>query len=365
MKILLIGEFSGLQNELKSGLQQLGHDVTLAAAGDFFKKLPSDINLGYGDNKYSYNLRRLVYPFLNLKKFIDYDVVHLVSFYVVPKVPGLNLFILDFLKSNNGILTLSGAGSDPFFVSLSEKVMRYSPIPWEERFDRHGKSHYMRSKKQLTAMHECVRIVDLVIPIMYEYYSTFIEAGYAEKTSDPIPIPICTDKYKPSFKISDKLVFFHGLNRYGFKGTFLIQEAFERLMNKYPNDVECIIDGEMSFDKYLNVLSKVNVSVDQVFSYSLAMNALYSMAQGKVVCGGAENESGILYNGELPPAFNLRPTVNEIYDTFVHILEHRSNLANISDLSRYFVKKHHDGIKVAGQYVHCWSLINPGVPSKF
>lgn len=359
MKILLIGEFSGLQNELKNGLLHLGHEVTLAAASDFYKKYPADINLGYGDNIYSYKLRQLIYPFLNLKKFTGYDVVHLVNFYTIPRLVWLNIFLLNYLKRNNGILTLSGAGDDPFFVGLSEKTMRYSPITWDEKIDRGGKLHYMRGDSHLLAMHECMKIVDHVIPIMFEYYSTFVEAGYSRKTSRPIPIPINVKKYEASYSVSDKLVFFHGLNRPGFKGTFLIKEAFERLGANYPNDVECIIDGKMSFEDYIKVLSRTNVSVDQVFSYSLAMNALYSMAQGKVVCGGAEKESSILYGGELPPVFNLQPSSDEIYNTFIDVLEQRNNLIEISNSSRLFVENYHDGLKVAQQYVDCWSSIKP------
>lgn len=359
MKILLIGEFSGLQNELKSGLLSLGHEVTLAAASDFYKKYPADINLGYGDNIYSYKLRQLIYPFLNLKKFTGYDVVHVVNFYTIPRLVRLNIFLFNYLKINNRILTLSGAGDDPFFVGLSEKTMRYSPIPWDEKIDRGGKLHYMRDESHLLAMHECMKIVDHVIPIMFEYYSTFVEAGYVRKTSKPIPIPINFKKYEASYCVSDKLVFFHGLNRPGFKGTFLINEAFKRLKKNYPNDVECIIDGKMSFEDYIKVLSRTNVSVDQVFSYSLAMNALYSMAQGKVVCGGAEIESSILYDGELPPVFNLKPNSDEIYNTFIEILERKNNLYETSRASRLFVENYHDGLKVAQQYVECWNSIKP------
>jgi len=358
MKILLIGEFSGLQNELKRGLIQLGHDVTLAAASDFYKKYPADISLGYGDNIYSYKLRQLISPFYYLKGMAGFDVVHLVGPYIVPRFMGLNYFIIKFLKENNGVVTLSGAGDDPFFVKYSEQVMRYSPIPWDEKIDRNGRPHYMRSIQQLNGMRKCVDLIDRVIPIMYEYYSTFCAAGYEGKTEKPIPIPIDLSKHSRLNDLSgSKLVFFHGLNRPGFKGTFLIKEAFDRLMKNYPNDVECRIDGKMVFEDYVKVLSRVNVSVDQVFSYSLAMNALYSMAQGKVVCGGAEDESSILYDGNLPPVFNLRPSANEIYDTLVGVLEQKNDLTDISKSSRIFIEKYHDGLKVAQQYIDCWKSI--------
>lgn len=358
MKILLIGEFSGLQNELKNGLSTLGHNVKLAASSDFFKKYPADIDLGSGSNIYTYKLKQLLYPFLNLRKMVGYDVVHLVTPYIIPRLLSLNFYIMKFLKENNNIVTLSGAGTDPFFVAYSEKTMRYSPIPWDEKVDRNGKRHYMRSEAQQKSMRKCVELVDRVIPIMYEYYSTFCAAGYQEKTEMPIPIPINIKKHNISVDFyNKKLVFFHGLNRPGFKGTFLIESAFRRLREKYPSDVECIIEGKMAFDDYLKILAKTNISVDQVFSYSLAMNALYSMAQGKVVCGGAEIESGILYQGELPPVFNLEPNENSILQVFEDILEKRSDLESMAYSSRAFVECNHDSLKVAQKYVECWRSI--------
>ena len=45
MRILLIGEYSGLHNSLKEGLEKNGHEVTLIGSGDGFKKYPMDIKI--------------------------------------------------------------------------------------------------------------------------------------------------------------------------------------------------------------------------------------------------------------------------------------------------------------------------------
>lgn len=362
MKILLIGEYSGLNKELKSSLVALGHEVTLAAACDFWKKFDADISLGHGDNIYIYKLRQLVLPLVKLKSFTGFDVVHVINFYIIPRIPALNLLMIKFLKKNNGVVTLSGSGDDPFFVKYSEETMRYSPIPNHERYDR-GKPYYMRSKIHVESMHEYMKYVDGVIPIMYEYYSTFSAAGYGHKTSRPIPIPIdCENIEFKESSINEKIVFFHGLNRPGFKGTFLIEKAFSKLNDKYPKNVECIIDGKMPFDKYMHVISKTNVSVDQVFSYSLAMNALYSMAQGKVVAGGGEQESSILYGGALPPVINLLPDERSIFLSLKIYLEevfdNRGLLFERAFASREFVQLHHSPDLVATAYINYWANLS-------
>ena len=45
MKILLLGDYSGVHSTLAEGLRGLGHRVTVASNGDFWKDYPRDIDL--------------------------------------------------------------------------------------------------------------------------------------------------------------------------------------------------------------------------------------------------------------------------------------------------------------------------------
>ncbi len=45
MRILLLGEYSGVHCTLAEGLRTLGHDVVVASNGDFWKDYPRDIDL--------------------------------------------------------------------------------------------------------------------------------------------------------------------------------------------------------------------------------------------------------------------------------------------------------------------------------
>lgn len=359
MKILLLGEYSGLNNELKKALLDCGHDVTLAASNDFLKKYPSDINLGYGNHILSYKIRQILLPLFHINKLTGYDIVHVINFYIFPRLPFLNLFLIKFLKNNNGIITLSGAGDDPFFVKYSEETMRYSPIPSHELYDRGGKEYYMRRASHYRVYKEYMLYIDSVIPIMYEYYSTFHAAGYGHKTISPIPIPIDCDRfqYRENIVKNNKIIYFHGLNRRGFKGTYIIEDAFRTFSERYPKDVECIIDGNMSFNKYMDLVSEMNVTLDQVFSYSLSMNSLYSMAQGKIVCGGAEVESGILYENNLPPIYNLLPSRDQILSVMEEILSDKNRLGETAEKGRAFVMQYHAPRRVAELYIAHWESL--------
>ena len=356
MKILLLGEYSGLHNELKSGLVDLGHQVTLAASNDFWKKMPVDISLGHGSNIYSYKLRQLLYPLLNKHKLKGYDVVHVINPYIMPRSLLLNKLLMQYLKENNSIVTLSGAGDEPFFVNYSEAIMRYTPIPALEKYDL-KKKYYMRGEKNINHMHDIAGMVDRIIPIMYEYYSAFVYAGYEGKTVKPIPIPINAKKYDCDIvqDSNNKLTFFHGINRPGFKGTHIVQSVFEEYSKKYATDAEFLCWGRVPFEQYIQDMSRVNIVVDQLYSYSLGMNALFSMAKGKVVMGGNEKESHILYDGDIPPVFNVEPDKESLRNIIDNIMDNREQISDWSKVSREFVIKYHDCIGVAEKYLYVWS----------
>jgi len=84
MKILLIGEFSGVHNNLKKGLTELGHEVKLAADGDGFKAFEYDFRVApYVGTVYGKFLN-ILYILRNIRKFTGYDVVQFINPFVLP-----------------------------------------------------------------------------------------------------------------------------------------------------------------------------------------------------------------------------------------------------------------------------------------
>ena len=58
MRILIIGEYSGVSKNLKSGFAKLGHSATVFSEGDGWKKITTDkkdVCLGYRGNNYRFN----------------------------------------------------------------------------------------------------------------------------------------------------------------------------------------------------------------------------------------------------------------------------------------------------------------------
>ena len=355
MKVLLLGEFSGVHKNLKEGLEQHGVEVTLAAEGDGWKKIECDIFLGSEKKGIFGKIKKIKNILRAIPKFRGYDVVQLVSPVVFPKSMGLNILIVKYLKRKNSKLFLLGAGAiyeNSIVADFLEKNFKFPGL-------------YQQTKKTLPSVWSqtsagrryndwLLESVNGYIPIMYEYAE-----GYrllkSNKLCRTIPIPINVDQVKyTDNEVRGKVVIFHGLNREGIKGTPLIREAMEVLEKKYPERVECVIDGRMPLNEYLEVLNKANVVIDQTYSVSAGVNALYNLAMGKVVMGGGDIECLDEMGVSESPLIAINPCVEDIVSKLEGIIFDREEVKNKGRLSRLFVEKNHDYRDIAKIYLDVW-----------
>src|SRR5690606_22969872 len=118
---------------------------------------------------------------------------------------------------------------------------------------------------------------------------------------------------------------------------------------------EFITPDSLPLPQYLELLKRANVIVDQATSYSCGMNALFSLASGRVVMGGAEPESLSCIGISKTPVVNIVPDVKQIEQQIRYLLDRRSELPDIGLKGREFVEKVHDAKKVAEQYLAVWA----------
>lgn len=352
MKVLLLGEYSSLHNNLKHGLVELGHEVTIAAHADGFKQIPRDLDLDSTLPSILGKLHRRVKPYQMLSKLTGFDVVQLVNPFIFHQkgFPALS-YIQNIIDRNNKFF-LSSAGDDAYFWRYGRARLRYGPFDDFLKYDLHAERHYMEGEPAFRFNSEVVKRSRGVIPIMYEY-----EVSYADVPNRLNTIPIPVDVNKIAYKENNprgKLVVFHGLNRYGAKGTRHVEAAFNNLSKKYPNDLELIIDGKMTLEKYLEVMSKTNVVIDQTNTYSLGVNGVFALAMGKIVLGGAEAESLTSIGVTSSPVLNVEPNANSIVCQIERLLEQRSAIPQMGYESRRFAEDVHGHIKIAAMYADTW-----------
>jgi len=352
MKITLLGEFSGFHTTLRDGLLALGHDATVVGAGDGTKAIPVDWNIGTARCGGAGTLARIAKAVHFAATAPDADVLQVINPHIFPLGWGLNARLLRHLRRSAPKMFLSGCGDDALFVQRGIGEMRYNPIDDATTIDLGLAEHPLSTPDELAWNDEIADAVDGIIPVMREY-----EMGYAGRANlrPTIPLPVNTEKIAQLPNRSDgRLVVMHGAGRFGFKGTRHVLEAFRILEEKHPDRFEFMHVANLPIAEYLQVMARVNVIVDQTNSYSCGMNALFAMAMGKVVLGGAEPESLSIYGGEQTPVLNILPDAASIVSQIEAVSEAQNRLSEMGDEARAFVEKHHHYRRVAERYVEEW-----------
>tara|TARA_B100001059_G_C17833307_1_gene586167 strand:+ start:2780 stop:3847 length:1068 start_codon:yes stop_codon:yes gene_type:complete len=352
MKILLLGDYSGLHKSLQEGLEKLNFDATLASSGDSWKKIDRDIDISFNDFSIFGKLKNRSKIFNFLTRIKGYDVVQFVNPFVMPPNFFPYKYVLQKLKQNNGKIFLVAAGSDPFFWRYASKRLRYNPLTDHLKYDLNQKFHRYQKKFFFDKNLFFAENVNAVIPALYEY-----EVCYKDllNVTDVIPPPINTDTITYTDNIVQKKVkIFHGLNRPGFKGTHLLREVFQNLKPKYQDKVEFTIPERMPYKEYIKVLEGANVVIDQTNSYSLGVNGLLALAMGKIVLGGYEEESLISLGIAKAPSFNILPDTVHIQNTIESVICNENKFLELGKKSRSFIEEHFSYIKIAKKYIDVW-----------
>ena len=303
MKILLIGEYSNVHATLATGLRDLGHDVTVVSDGDGWKDYPRDIDLRRhslgikGTLRYLFDLAR-VWPTLR-----GYDIVQLINPVFISLRAERIWPFYRFLRRHNGRVFLGAFGIDYFWVKggLEDRLFRYSDF---------NLGPTLRSYPFLdTMVHDWLRgakgelnrriadDADGIITGLYEYEVCY-RPHYPDKTRF-IPFPIDRSTVTPTTlypyisnpKIPQPLSLnpppplrcFIGIqrNRSAYKGTDIMLRALERLQADFgPDRIDIVKAESVPFAQYQEMMNTSHVLLDQLYSYTPAMNALLAMAKG-------------------------------------------------------------------------------------
>jgi len=362
MKILLIGEYSNVHWTLAEGLRALGHDVTVVSNGDGWKNYPRDVSLCRRSLRPADTLSYLMRLLRVLPRLRGYDVVQLINpVFLDLKAEHMRPFYR-FLRRHNGKLFLGAFGMDHYWVraGLDDRTFRYSDfhvnhvmrrLPENEQFIRDW-LHGAKGRLNRFVAEDC----DGIVSGLYEYDASY-RPHFPEKTRF-IPFPIDVQSLPPHLRRCDdgRVRFFIGIQRErsAYKGTDIMLKALLRLKETHP---QIIVERAESvpFREYCRMMDASHVLLDQLYSYTPAMNALQAMAQGLVVVGGGEEENyAILHETELRPLINVLPSEDDVYERLRFLAEHPEEIARLSLQSRRYIERHHDHLKVARQYVDFW-----------
>jgi len=364
MKILLLGEFSNVHWTLAKGLRTLGHEVTVISDGDRWKNYPRDIDLKRRSLSKIDALRYLFDILSNLPKMRGYDVVQLINPIFFDLRAGKLLPFYRYLRRNNKKVFLGAFGMDHYWVKtcLDCTTFRYSDFNigsrqrTEEPFNQEFIKDWLNGEKtniNIRIAQDC----DGIISGLYEYDCCY-RPQYPQKTTF-IPFPIDTSEIQPVAHDGHKTVrFFVGIQkgRSEYKGTDIMLHALERVKASHPTLCEIVKAESVPYEQYKQMMDSSDLILDQLYSYTPAMNALLAMAKGLIVVGGGEPENyEILGESELRPIINVLPDEDDCYKKMEHIVLHPEIIPELKRQSIEYIHRHHDHIKVAKQYIRSWS----------
>ncbi len=368
MKILLVGEYSNVHWTLAEGLRTLGHEVTVVSDGDHWKNYSRDIDLRRHSLGKWDTLRYYIDILRTIPRLRGYDVVQFINPVFLDLKPQRILPYYRKLRQQNGRVFLGSYGIDKPWVEegLKPETFRYSDfyLFGERRhnaFTQEMEQNWLGPKGDL--FDQIAEDCDGIIASLYENYRC-CQAHYADKLHFiPFPIPLDTKSSATSVEaISSKkpsvLNFFIGIqrSRSEYKGTDIMLRALERLKAKYPEQMEIVRAENVPFAQYQQMLDGSHVLLDQLYSYTPAMNGLLAMSHGMVLVGGAEPEHyNLLGEKELHPIINVQPSEEDVFNQIEQqLLLHPDAISRLSSESVEYIRRHHDPVRIAQQYLQVW-----------
>ena len=369
MKILLLGEYSNVHNTLAQGLRELGHQVTVASNGDFWKDYPRDQDLARKPGKIG-GLKLLGKVYSLLPRWRGYDVVQLINpMFLELKAERIKP-IYRYLRRHNGVIVLGALGLDWYWVyeCVERKPLRYSDFNIGDKLrtddialrDRQdwlgtpnatgGWSGTPKGELNQLIAHDC----DGIVTGLYEYDVCY-RPYFPEKTRF-IPFPMKTKE--PMIPIEpmrpiEPIKLFIGISkgRSVYKGTDIMLRAAEDVQQQYPDRLQIIKAEGVPFAQYKEMMEGCDVLMDQLYSYTPAMNALLAISKGIVVIGGGEPENyDILGETELRPIINVQPSYDSVREELEKLILHPDLISQLKAQSIAYVRQHHDYLHVARQY---------------
>lgn len=157
-----------------------------------------------------------------------------------------------------------------------------------------------------------------------------------------------------------KIRIFVGLSkgRIAYKGIDIMLKAAQDVQKKYPERLELKIADSVPFAQYQQMMNDSDAILDQLYSYTPAMNSLLAMSKGIINIGGGEPENyDILGETELRPIVNVLPTYESCYEEIEKLVLHPERIPELKRQGIEYVMRHHDYIKVAKQYEELYKWI--------
>lgn len=379
MKVLLIGEYSGVHTNLAKALKQKNINVCTVHDGDSYKKFEPDVVIKYNrlesKNKYINFILKLYYQLLlylglsgclqifkyrnEISKLKGYDVVQIINPVFLSSFGSIvNIIVLKYLLRHNKKMFMCALGDDYIWVKGSLENKKFKSM-----------FHLMTLRNFRQYLHSMmyvygflypylnrlvVKKANRIIPGLYDYY--YYYKNYSN-CNEIVPIPIEMDAEVQPLKFKDYPInIFHGWqpNKEYRKGNLFFDEAVKKLIINYPDKVNYQIVGGLPYKEYIKTFNKSHIFLDQCMSMDQGVNALLALAKGKVVFSGFDDYLCGYYSLKNKPLLDSKPDIEFIYKQLETLIVNPYLLDNYSERAILFMKSNHNFNYVLEKYLKIW-----------
>lgn len=355
MKILLIGEASGVHRNLKAGLVALGVECHHVTQSDSTSWREFDDTFSPDYSGVLGGLARNIAPFWKISKLDDYDVINFTN--TITAVHGKFTKYLDipWLRRKTKLMSYYALGCDEIGLIRRNGNLPYNPC-----------ETCLASKDTLS------RDCDLLFNPRYEksqditrkYFDfaacSMVEYGHVEEIFGPnfakiqFPVDISRIPFSPA-RPRPSVNIVHTPTRRGFKGTNTVLQAIE-ILKKRRHDFNFDLVEGLSYKEYVMRMVEADVVVDQIYSQSPGMNGLEMMAAGKIVLTGATALGKAYFEFMTDsPAFDAPPDAMLLADQLDLVIDRRNEFSVLAERGRSYVETNHSLIGVAERFLNEWT----------
>lgn len=383
MKILLIGEYSGVHSNLKKLLIKNGHTVHLIHDGDSYKKFDgNDFSVFYNritlKNKFLNKFISIVYLILDIigvkgifqcirfrkevAKLQGFDIVQIINTKPFGQFGSwANYYLLRIIFRNNNKIYLCALGDD--FTWVKSCLAKKPPYSMFDNLKIRNIKDFIYSLNYIYGGgakfvdNFVMKNIEGVIPGLYDYYFAYKVMG--RECSEIIPIAYELEINKNIHKVEYPIRIFHGWQsgKELRKGNFIFDNAIKRLLEKYPELIRYDVVRNIPYKEYIELFNHADIIIDQCFSLDRGMNALLGMAHGKVVFSGCDPLAQAYYaNGIEKCLINAEPDENKIFQQLEELILDKEKITEIQYYAKKYAEEFHSFSYVYMQYSRIWGL---------
>lgn len=358
-KILLVNDTRGAQEYLYRAFVESGIHCEMALFGwPTINIIEDSLNFDpFRSWGYLGKAIRPVANMINLAKLDEYDVasfVHRISF--IDRPHNLKYVDLPILRNKINVMSYTALGCDELAFIAANERLPYSPCASCQAVD--DVSHYCpkvvrllfpRAIKALNSYFDCAFSVGVEYSHLHAHYKNGVRPM-------PLPVDISEIPWHPTEnRTAGKVNIIHTPSRAGFKGTDCVLSAIE-LLKEIRNDFTFNVISGLSFKDYIAAVAEADIVIDQVWSQSPGMNALWLLGMGKIVLSGNTVMAGeYMQEYKSSPIINADPDPAVLCQTLNDLISDKMNFSAYSESGLKYLETNHDHRKVAKRYLDAWS----------